>query len=86
MFTKERLLNNWHPMRIVRLAIGLYMAGGAVYMKDWMFGVVGTFFLYQALSDTSCCGAAGCSTPRRPSGATPPKSMEQIDVDYEEIK
>jgi hypothetical protein len=62
------------------------MAGGAFYMKDWMFGVVGAFFLYQALSDTSCCGAAGCSTPGRQAGYRQQGKAENIDVDYEEVK
>ncbi len=87
IFSKERLLNNWHLMRIVKLAIGLYLFAGAFYMKEWMFGIMGIFFLYQAVSDTTCCGAAGCNTrsnSRRQRVYNKPP--DDTDVDYEEIK
>ncbi len=86
IFSKERLMSNWHLMRIVRLAIGLYMAVGAVYMKEWMFGVMGAFFLYQALADATCCGAGGCNTRTPRQTYRQQKQAQEVDVDYEEIK
>ncbi len=86
IFSKERLLSNWHLMRIFRLAIGLWLAIGAIYMKELMFGVMGVFFIYQALADTSCCGAAGCNTTGRQRPFRKPAEQNDIDVDYEEVQ
>jgi hypothetical protein len=33
----------------------------AVQIHDVLFGLFGTFFLYQALSNTGCCGVNGCA-------------------------
>ncbi len=79
---KQRLLTNWHLMRMVRLGLGLMMLVMGIQSKEWAIGLFSVFFLYQAITDTGCCGSSGCNTPvrksRTPSDATP--------IEYEEIK
>jgi hypothetical protein len=78
---KQRLLTNWHVMRIVRLAIGVWMLVVAVQTRDWVVGLFSAFFLYQAVTDTGCCGSQGCYAP-------PVRKAKALteEVEYEEIK
>ena len=82
---KERLLNNWHLMRIMRLGIGTMLLVAGIQNKDWMIGLFSTFFLYQAITDTGCCSTAGYNTPGGRRKFTPPVSLEDT-VEYEEVK
>ncbi len=83
---KERLLTNWHLMRIFRLGIGLMMLVMGFQSKDWMLGLFSTFFLYQAITDTGCCGTRGCSTPPNWKSRNPAETMKETTIEYEEIK
>lgn len=81
---KDKLLTNWHFMRIFRLAVGVMMLVAAFQSKDWMIGAFSAFFLYQAVSDTGCCGSQGCAPSPRRRDATATAGDEVVD--YEEIK
>lgn len=70
-------------MRVMRLAIGLWLLVAGIQMHDWAAGLFSIFFLYQAVTDTGCCGSAGCAAPPRRS-ATPAQQTDEIE--YEEIK
>lgn len=59
------LKGNWDLMRVLRLVIGAVLIIQAIYMRDWMPGLIGAFFFYQAVSNTGCCGSGSCSVPRR---------------------
>jgi hypothetical protein len=83
---KERLLTNWHLMRIVRLGIGTMMLVMGIQGKDWAMGLFSVFFLYQAVTDTGCCGSRGCSTPPRRGMASPDQARITDTIEYEEIK
>ena len=52
-------------MRWVRLAMGLMIAFQAFQSKDALFGLLSAFFIYQALTNTGCYGATGCSVDNR---------------------
>lgn len=78
---KYKLLNNWSIVRIVRLAIGLWLAVLGIQSADWATGLFGGFFLYQALTDTGCCGSGACAPPRSQKA----KGGEET-IDFEEIK
>ena len=71
---RSRLTTNWHIMRILWLAIGLYMLGGAFYQKEWVMGIAGAYFLVVALTNTSCCGSAGC----RPNSRTQRHNVSEV--------
>lgn len=79
---KQKLFTNWHLMRIVRLGIGVWLLIAGIQMKDWVTGLLSIFFLYQAVTDTGCCGAQGCYARSAKGG----RKDEIHEVDYEEIK
>lgn len=80
---KQRLLTNWHLMRIMRLAIGVWLLVVGIQTHDWAVGLFSVFFLYQAFTDTGCCGTQGCYT----SAAKPMVKKEGTeDIEYEEVK
>ena len=77
----QTLFTNWHFMRWLRLAIGIYAAVQAVQMHDNMMGFLGAFFLIQAVTNTGCCGAQSCAVPIEK------KNSDKVEeVDFEEIK
>jgi hypothetical protein len=78
---KQKLFTNWHLMRIMRLAIGLWMLVVGIQTRDWAVGLFSTFFLYQAITDTGCCGSQACNTPSV-------RKKEEIvsEIEYEEVK
>lgn len=78
---KETLFNNWNFMRFLRLGLGLYIAVQAVETLSIVSGVVAVFFLFQAITNTGCCGSNGCALPTNKSN-----SAKTEEVKFEEIK
>jgi hypothetical protein len=78
---KETLFNNWNFMRFLRLGLGLYIAVQAVETLSVLSGVVSVFFLFQAITNTGCCGSNGCALPTHKSN-----SAKTEEVKFEEIK
>jgi hypothetical protein len=74
------LLRGWTFMRLLRLAMGVLFAIQAVQFHETLAGVVSVFFLFQAVTNTGCCGASGCVAPK---GSVNNKGNEVV---YEEIK
>lgn len=66
-------------MRVLRLAIGIFIIVQSVITKDWLFVGAGVLFSLIPIMNIGCCGASGCNTPVR-------KSNRKIEeVNYEEI-
>ena len=78
---KQNLFNNWHFMRWLRLGLGLFVAVQAIQHLDALTGLIAAFFLFQAITNTGCCGAGGCAVP-----SSPHKQNKIDDVEFEEIK
>ena len=78
---KETILQNWNFMRLLRLGLGIYIAVQAVETLSILSGVVAAFFIFQAITNTGCCGSNGCAVPTKKSN--PDKTEE---VEFEEIK
>ena len=78
---KQTLLTNWNFMRFLRLGIGIYIAVQSIETQSIFSGIVAVFFIYQAVTNTGCCGSNGCAVPIKKSN--PDKTEE---VDFEEIK
>ncbi len=53
------LLHNWHFMRILRVALALFLFYNAYETHEWFFIVFGLFFLIQAIFNLGC-GPNGC--------------------------
>jgi hypothetical protein len=47
-------------MRFFRLGLGMAIAIQAFRMNDLVAGFIAAIFLFQALSNTGCCGSSGC--------------------------
>lgn len=54
------LLNNWHLMRFIRLALAVFLFFNAYETHEWFFIVFGLFFLFQAVFNFGC-GSNGCN-------------------------
>ena len=78
---KNTLLTNWSFMRWFRLGLALFIAFQAYELNNGLLGLFSAFILFQALSNTGCCGSSGCSV-------NPPKTKSNYveDIQFEEIK
>lgn len=59
---KKILFTNWHPMRWIRLAIGIFFIQQAFQYELFLLGFVAAFFLFQAVFNTGC-HLNGCEVP-----------------------
>ncbi|HNE51324.1 MAG TPA: hypothetical protein PKM51_08910 [Chitinophagales bacterium] len=78
---KYNLLNNWNAVRIIRLVLSIIIIVQSVQIHDALFGGLGAFFMYQALSNTGCCGVNGCAPSTM---KTPANTAEEIE--FTEVK
>lgn len=79
-YLKNTLLSNWHLSRWVRLALGIFMAIEAIRRMDALSGILSAVLLFQAATDTGCCGTSACSAP------TKGKKDISEEIQFEEIK
>ncbi len=78
---RQTLLTGWHFMRWFRLGLGIAIAIQAFRMNDAVSGFIAAIFLFQAASNTGCCGVSGCAAPVRRS-----QNVRQDELEFEEIK
>jgi hypothetical protein len=78
---KDRLISGWNFMRMFRLGVGIFIATEAFRTQDFFTGLIAAFFLYQALTNTGCCGVQECSAP-----TTKSKGNAVDEIEFEEIK
>jgi hypothetical protein len=78
---KETLLTGWNFMRWLRLALGLFIGIDAIQMHQPISGLIAAFFIYQAVTNTGCCGVSNCAAPTVKNNSN---TIEEIE--YEEIK
>lgn len=79
-YIKDVVLSNWHFMRWLRLVLGVFVLWQVIQRPDIFTGLIAVFLLFQAVTNTGCCGAGGCAVPskgKKPAGT---------EVDYEEVK
>lgn len=76
----QKLFSNWHFMRWLRLGLGLFVAYQALVLKDAFAGIISGLFLFQALTNTGCCGAGGCTVADKKN-----TSSSTDDVLFEEV-
>jgi hypothetical protein len=57
---KQILFTNWHAMRWIRLAIGLFFIQQAIQFHEFLLGLIAAFFLFQAVFNSGC-SLNGCS-------------------------
>ena len=83
---RQKLLANWHLMRIVRAGIGIMLLITGIQNKDWITGIFGIFFLYQAVMDVGCCGSKACYTPTIGKNKDKNQIKQNEIIEYQEIK
>jgi hypothetical protein len=77
---KQMLTTNWNFMRVLRLGFGLLFIVQAIQNRDIIIGFIAAIFLFQAVTNTGCCGINSCATlPKK-------TDSKNSDVIYEEIK
>lgn len=75
---KDRLLTNWHLMRWIALAVGLFFIVQGFRYLDLISGLVGGFFLFQAVTNTGClCG--NCAVSASPSAQTTGSNVKKVE-------
>ena len=72
-------LSEWNFMRWLRLGLGGFILVQAFLHHDSISGIFGAFFIFQALTNTGCCGSGGCAVPES-------KSKSEKDITFEEVK
>ncbi len=77
----QTLFTGWHFMRWLRLVAGLFIIFQSLQVHDGVGGFIGAFFLFQAITNTGCCGTQGCAVP-----ATKDTTASIDEVEYEELK
>jgi hypothetical protein len=77
---RQTLFKNWHFMRWLRLGLGLFIAFQAIKMQDSVSGLIAAVFLFQAFTNTGCCGAGGCAVPRTKKNTTRTEEPEFTEI------
>jgi len=76
----ERIIKGWNFVRLVRLALGLYIMIESIMTKEWILACAGLFLTGTAVFNVGCCGAYGCQ-PMIKSNAGPVKEIIYEEVD-----
>jgi hypothetical protein len=77
----EQLFTNWHLMRWVSLGVGLFFIVQGLRYQDWVSGLIGGFFLFQAVTNTGClCGNCAVTVPSVKSSGSNVKEVEFTEI------
>ncbi|MEK6781941.1 MAG: hypothetical protein AABY93_09550 [Bacteroidota bacterium] len=77
---RNLLFTGWHFMRWLRLGLALFVGIQAIQLRDTAAGFIAAFFLFQAITNTGCCGGNSCTVP-----TIAQKSNTIEEVEFEEI-
>lgn len=78
---KATLFTGWHFMRWLRLILGVVVGISAFQIHDSISGFVAAFFLFQAVTNTGCCGTSGCAT----TNTSEKQNATATEIEYEEV-
>lgn len=82
----QTLTTNWHFARFLRLGFALWIGYNAVTSQQPIFLLIAGLFAFQALTNTGCCGAGGCATPKSADNTDIVDMNKPIEITYEEVK
>lgn len=74
--TKETLLTDWNFMRILRLALGIFIAVQAIETQSMLSAIFAVFILFQAFTNTGCCGSNSCAVPIKKNNSSKTEEIE----------
>jgi hypothetical protein len=80
----QRITTGWGFIRLLRLALAIFVIVEAFKNYDLLFGALGIILLAQALFNVGCCASAGCEVNSRVKAGTPATSESEIT--FKEIK
>ena len=78
---KQTLFTNWHPMRWLRLGLGIIAGVQAIIFHDTLLGFLSAFLLFQTVTNTGCCNAGACAVPKQKI-----KKGAIQEIEFEEVK
>jgi hypothetical protein len=78
---KEKILQPWDWLRVVRLIIGVSVVFQSVLMQSWLLVAAGVMLTAMAVLNIGC-GLNGCSVPP----ARRDTVTETKDIHFEEVK
>lgn len=67
-------------MRLLRLAVGIFIIVQSFMDKQWLLVGLGGLFSLMPLLNIGCCGVSGCST------SIPKSNKKKEDITYEEVR
>lgn len=76
----KNYLKAWNWLRLMRLALGLFVIIHGINSGMWSHVVLGALFSVMPLLNIGCCSVAGCSTPVSKAG------QKTDDITYEEVR
>lgn len=76
----DNILKNWNFVRLLRLAMGVFLIVEAVKSGMWILVAVGVVFIIMPLLNIGCCANGSCNVPSSRS------KNNRDEVEYEEIK
>lgn len=79
----KKYLRNWNFMRILRLAIGIFIIVQGIIMKEWMFTGLGILFTLMPVFNVGCGASGSCN---RPFTRTYRSYDSGENVSYEDVK
>lgn len=76
----QNIFKNWNFVRILRLAMGIFITVEVVKSGMWFLIITGVLFTVMPLLNIGCCSGGSCSVST--------KNHKQIndEIEYEEIK
>lgn len=77
----KEYLRNWNFMRLLRLALGIFIIVQGIQTRMWLFVFVGAIYAMMPLLNVGCCGTSGCA----PKSYKNYKSSNE-EIHYEEVK
>ncbi|WP_317900005.1 hypothetical protein [Aurantibacillus circumpalustris] len=77
----EAILKNWSFLRVVRVALGLFILVQGIVNSDTLSILLGAVFAGMAVFNVGCCGTGGCGISQDKHETTANK-----EVSFEEIK
>lgn len=73
-------LKAWNWMRLIRLALGLFVIIHGLNSREWAQVILGALFSVMPLLNIGCCSVSGCRTPVSKTG------QKTDDITYEEVR
>ena len=76
----QNILKNWNLIRLLRLAMGIFLVVEAIKSGMWFLVAIGVVFVAMPLLNIGCCSTSNCSMSKKK------KKNKSDEVEYEEIK